>query len=110
MAPLWEMPQNKVLDLVEQYNIEAIIVKTAFVGLDDSHLGKTTKELRPVFRKLAQEMGFNECGEGGEFESIVLDCPLMKHKRVELINPVFAKHGRDCWLLKCSGAKTVDKN
>jgi diphthine-ammonia ligase len=109
MAPLWEMPQDKVLDLVEEFGLQAILVKTAFVGLDDTHLGRTTKELRPVFRKLAKELGFNECGEGGEFESIVLDCPLMKHKRVELVESRAEKHGRDCWLLKCASVRLVDK-
>ena len=110
MAPLWLMPQSKVLDLVEQFNIHAVLVKTAFVGLDERHIGKTTKELRPVFEKLAKELGFNECGEGGEFESIVLDCPLMKNRRVELIDPKPVKHSRDCWLLKCSSAEAVPKS
>jgi len=109
MAPLWEMPQSQVLDFVEEKGLTAILVKTAFVGLDDSHIGKTTRELRPVFRKLASTLGFNECGEGGEFESIVLDCPLFTRKRVELINPRAVKHSRDCWLLKCDGAHCVDK-
>jgi diphthine-ammonia ligase len=109
MAPLWEMPQDRVLDLVEENGLTAILVKTAFVGLDDRHLGKATSELRPVFRKLAKELGFNECGEGGEFESITLDCPLMRHRRVELIEPEMVKHGRDCWLLRCKGARTVPK-
>ena len=109
MAPLWEMPQDQVLDLVESKQLHAVLVKTAFVGLDDSHVGKSTKELRPVFRKLAQELGFNECGEGGEFESIVLDCPLFKQKRVQLVNPRAVKHSRDCWLLKCDGAVCIDK-
>ena len=102
------MPQSQVLDLVEQNGITAVIAKTAFVGLTDAHIGKSTAELRPVFRKLATEMGFNECGEGGEFESIVLDAPLFK-KRLELINPRTAKHGRDCWLLVTDGATLVDK-
>lgn len=109
MAPLWLMPQERVLDLVEEYKIHAVLVKTAFVGLDDTHIGKTTQELRSVFRKLAKELGFNECGEGGEFESIVLDCPLMRNKRVELIGPKSVKHSRDCWLLKCDGAQAISK-
>ncbi len=109
LAPLWEMPQHEVLDLVEQKGLTAVLVKTAFVGLDDTHVGKTTEELRPVFRKLASTMGFNECGEGGEFESIVLDCPLFKHKKVELVNPRPVKHSRDCWLLKSDGAVCVAK-
>jgi diphthine-ammonia ligase len=109
MAPLWEMPQDRVLDLVEEKGLEAILVKTAFVGLDERHLGKLTSDLRPVFRKLRDELGFNECGEGGEFESITLNCPLFKNKRIELTNQTAIKHGRDCWLLRSEGTICVPK-
>lgn len=34
--------------------------------------------------KLQQQCGFNVCGEGGEFESAVFDCPLFKSQRIEL--------------------------
>ena len=36
-----------------------------------------------MFEKLKEQFDFNECGEGGEYESAVFDCPLFKTKRIE---------------------------
>ena len=65
------------------YPLDAIIIKVASYGLKIQHLGKTITELQPVFIKFKGECGMNVCGEGGEFESLVLDCPLFK-KRIVL--------------------------
>jgi diphthine-ammonia ligase len=56
----------------------AIVIKVASYGLKVNHLGKTIAELCPYFKKMKDECGMNVCGEGGEYESIVLDCPLFK--------------------------------
>lgn len=34
--------------------------------------------------KLEKKYGVHPCGEGGEYESFVLDCPLFK-KRIQLL-------------------------
>ena len=52
------------------------------MGLKEAHLGKSIAELQPIFSKLKEQFDFNECGEGGEYESAVFDCPLFKSKRV----------------------------
>jgi diphthine-ammonia ligase len=33
-----------------------------------------------LFLKFYEEFGFNVCGEGGEYETVTLDCPLFKKK------------------------------
>ena len=46
-------------------------------------LGKSIAELQPVFQKNHADFDFHICGEGGEFETVTLDCPLYK-KRIEI--------------------------
>ena len=60
----------------------AQIVKVCSMGLEPQHLGKTIAELHPLFHKLKDQFGFNVCGEGGEYESAVFDCPLFKTKKI----------------------------
>lgn len=52
------------------------------MGLEPKHLGKTISELQPYFLELKDSFGFNVCGEGGEYESAVFDCPLFKTKHI----------------------------
>ena len=65
--------------------IHAILVKVAALGLEpDRHLGRTLAQMEPLLRRLSARFGCNVCGEGGEYESLVLDCPLFKHGRIVL--------------------------
>ncbi len=45
-------------------------------------MGKTLNEMRPYLKELEEKYGCNVCGEGGEYESLTLDCPLFKQKRI----------------------------
>jgi len=62
--------------------VEAIIIKVASMGLKVNMLGKTIGELNPVFDRLNKEMELHICGEGGEYETLTLDCPLFRKKIV----------------------------
>ena len=55
------------------------IIKVCSLGLDRSHLLKSVRELVPYFGKIHSKFGFNVCGEGGEYESFVLDSPIYKN-------------------------------
>lgn len=45
----------------------------------------------------------NVCGEGGEYESLTLDCPLFKKRIVMYV------HSRvDAWQLRCSKVSAAD--
>lgn len=65
--------------------IDGRIVKVACMGLKKAHLGKSITELQSIFSKLKDQFDFNECGEGGEYESAVFDCPLFKNQRIQCV-------------------------
>lgn len=57
------------------------------MGLDPKkHCGKELKDLQIKFESLKVTSHLNVCGEGGEYETIVLDCPLYRHSIILYIN------------------------
>ena len=99
LAPLWQLAQPLVLDLIERTQIDARLIKVATLGLDDSHLGQSTTELRHHLRRIAAKFGVHEAGEGGEFESFVFAAPGILRRRLELTNPRVIRHAAEVWLL-----------
>ncbi|KAE9554604.1 hypothetical protein FO519_002164 [Halicephalobus sp. NKZ332] len=77
---LWKRDQEELLQEMFDNGIEAITVKVASCGMGESHLGKSLKELFPTLKKLHEKYEANICGEGGEYESLVLNCPLYREK------------------------------
>ena len=67
-----------------QSGLVARVIKTATMGLDRRHIGKTLNELQPYLLKIATLYGCNPCGEGGEYETFTVDCPLFQY-RIELL-------------------------
>ena len=64
-------------------NFDAIFVKVAGAGLEPhKHLNKSISQLYPTLLRLNERFGLDMCGEGGEYETIVLDCPLFKKRIV----------------------------
>ncbi|KAL8247462.1 hypothetical protein R6Q59_008678 [Mikania micrantha] len=85
LAYLWKLDQSLLLQQMIESGIVAITVKVAAIGLDPSkHLGKEMSQLRPHLLKLNELFGSNICGEGGEYETLTLDCPLFKYARIVL--------------------------
>ena len=52
------------------------------MGLSSDYLGKTISEMKCEFSELHAKYDLNVCGEGGEYESAVFDCPLFKTHRI----------------------------
>ncbi|CAI4222481.1 unnamed protein product [Auanema sp. JU1783] len=77
---LWEREQKELLHEMIEGKVEAIILKVAAVGLNSSHLGLSLAQIEPTLLKLNDKFGVHPCGEGGEYETFVLDCPLFKRK------------------------------
>ena len=82
---LWRSgTQRELLECMLKDGIEAVLVKVASPPglMPRKHLNKTLGQLYygGVFDKLKKRFDFHICGEGGEYESLVLDCPLFKKK------------------------------
>eukprot|EP01017_Pseudomicrothorax_dubius_P001797 TRINITY_DN0_c6552_g1_i1.p1 TRINITY_DN0_c6552_g1~~TRINITY_DN0_c6552_g1_i1.p1 ORF type:complete len:154 (+),score=54.91 TRINITY_DN0_c6552_g1_i1:2-463(+) len=96
LAYLWGREQIELLTDMIDSGLDAIIIKTAVIGLDPTkHLGKSIKELYPHFLDINKKYGMNVCGEGGEFESLVLDCPLYKKNRIRINKATIQEHSKD---------------
>lgn len=82
---LWRKgPQSDLLDEMLNARIHAVLVKTAAPPglLPRKHLGKSLSEVRSLLDILHEKYQLHVCGEGGEYETLVLDCPLFKKRLV----------------------------
>ena len=82
LAYLWENDQPTLLNKMIEDNMNSILIKVCVIGLDKIDLMKSLKEMKNKLMKLKDEYGINVCGEGGEYETITLDCPIYKKKIV----------------------------
>lgn len=80
ITPLWHVEQEQYMDkLISEFKVK--IVAVAADGLEDSWIGRIlTKDNLAKLKELSRKYRFNLSGEGGEYESFVLDCPLFKGK------------------------------
>ena len=62
--------------------IDAILIKTATIGLNKIDIGKSIIQLHSKLIKSESLYGCNPCGEGGEYETFTLDAPLYKKRIV----------------------------
>ncbi|KAF8630333.1 hypothetical protein AX15_002983 [Amanita polypyramis BW_CC] len=77
---LWQRNQGLLFTEMIEAGMEAIIIKIAGIGLTVNHLGKSLAQMQLTLFRLNELYGSHICGEGGEYETLVLDCPLFKHK------------------------------
>lgn len=82
LAYLWEREQDQLLQDMIDNNFRAILIKVACMGLTKQHVGMSISEMQPHLRKIHSDYNCNICGEGGEYETLVLDCPLYKKQLV----------------------------
>eukprot|EP00466_Bigelowiella_natans_P015110 jgi/Bigna1/33495/e_gw1.2.107.1 len=80
LAYLWQRDQSDLLrEMVFDAGIDAVLVKVASMGLNPhKHLGKSLKDLYPFLTGEFKDMGCHPCGEGGEYETLTLDCPFFR--------------------------------
>ncbi|ARS89145.1 diphthine--ammonia ligase [Natrarchaeobaculum aegyptiacum] len=83
-APLWQEDPRELADAMLEAGFEIVIVQVAAYGLDESWLGRTLdREAIVELEALNDEYGVHILGEGGEFETLVVDGPHMD-RRIEL--------------------------
>lgn len=92
LAYLWHREQVGLLDEMISSNINAVLIKIAAYGLCEKHLGKSISELRNEIVSLSKKYQLNPCGEGGEYESLTLDCPLYKCGKLKLVSSKVVIH------------------
>ncbi|MDI6738610.1 MAG: diphthine--ammonia ligase [Nanoarchaeota archaeon] len=82
-SPLWHKSQEEELRELIREGFEFILTAVAADGLDKSWLGKTITE-KDVDKlvELNKKTSLNIAGEGGEFESLVLNAPFFKKRIV----------------------------
>jgi len=80
-SPLWQKDQEDVMRSLIRDGFVFILTSVAAEGLDASWLGREITE-RDVERlvELRRSHGINVAGEGGEFESLILNSPLFTRK------------------------------
>tara|TARA_Y100000310_G_scaffold343429_1_gene450999 strand:+ start:183 stop:2240 length:2058 start_codon:yes stop_codon:yes gene_type:complete len=79
--PLWHINQEEYLKELIKANFNIIITQIAADGLDKSWLGKAINQATlQDLKKVHKINKIHLTGEGGEFETLVLDCPLFTKK------------------------------
>ncbi|WP_049922827.1 diphthine--ammonia ligase [Halopiger djelfimassiliensis] len=80
-APLWQEDPRELADAMLTAGFEIEIIQVAAHGLDDSWLGRTIdREALADLEALHEEYGVHVLGEGGEFETLVIDGPHMERR------------------------------
>lgn len=88
LAYLWRQPQGTMLEIMCAARVDAVLVKVAAMGLNPRRdLGRSLADMRPTLYKIEREYGSHCCGEGGEFETLTLDCPLFRRGRLHITTP-----------------------
>lgn len=81
LSPLWHSDLEKMLKEEIGLGFEIIITGVASEGLDKSWLGKKINfDVIEKLKELNKKFGINIGAEGGEFETLVLDCPIFRKK------------------------------
>ena len=119
-SPLWHINQETEMRLVVS-NFGVIFTGISAYGLDKSWLGRTitmedVDRLVALNRKLSKYGdqtspavgGLNIAGEGGEFESLVLDGPIFK-KRVVIVESEIIEDDANTARLIVNEAEVVEK-
>lgn len=104
-APLWGKEPEKLLREMITEGFEIIFTSVSADGLGKEWLGrKLDHKAVDELVELNKERGINVSGEGGEYETAVLACPLFK-KRIEVKSVVEWKG--DCGRLKIVKASLI---
>ncbi|MBA3064124.1 diphthine--ammonia ligase [Candidatus Woesearchaeota archaeon] len=84
ITPLWGMDEEQYLKDLIDAKFKIIITGIAADGLNKSWLGrKIDNNCITDLKKLHEKNKIHIAGEGGEYETFVLDCPLFK-KKIEI--------------------------
>ncbi|MDO5852320.1 MAG: TIGR00289 family protein [Methanobacteriaceae archaeon] len=79
ISPLWHKDPEEYMNELIDNKFKVMIVSTAAMGLDEKWLGKVIeKDSINQLKELNKKYGVHMAFEGGEAETLVLDCPIYK--------------------------------
>ena len=95
--PLWHKDEIAYLQELIDAKFKVIITGIAAYPLGKSWLGRQIdKKFIQDAKMLKEKYKIHPAGEGGEFETLVLDCPLFKHE-LKVKNHKDIKEGENAW-------------
>ncbi|MBW2965263.1 diphthine--ammonia ligase [Candidatus Woesearchaeota archaeon] len=108
-SPLWHMDQEKEMRQLISEGFEFVFSSVAAEGLDKSWLGRriTAADVDKLVL-LKKKVGLNVAGEGGEFESLVLDGPCFR-RRIEITDSLVVEENEVTARFAVKKAKLVNK-
>jgi diphthine-ammonia ligase len=81
ITPLWHMHSSEYMHELLNKKFHIKIVSVSAMGLNKDWLGRSLDENSlTILESLSKKYGFNLTFEGGEAETLVVDCPLFKKK------------------------------
>ncbi|MBU4308758.1 MAG: diphthine--ammonia ligase [Nanoarchaeota archaeon] len=96
--PLWQKDELKYLNELIKNKFEVIIIAVAAYPLDKTWLGKKiNKNFIQEVTELKEKYKIHPAGEGGEFETFVLNCPLFQ-KSLKIKSFKDFKKGEHAWI------------
>lgn len=82
-APLWRQDPRQLVRDYLQAGLRIVFSSVSADGLDRTWLGRAWDEAAVAdLLRLADTRGVHPCGEGGEFETLVLDAPFFRKRIV----------------------------
>ena len=81
VAPLWNVEPSQYMYRLLDNNFNIKIVGVSAMGLDKHWLGRSLDRV-PIcqLEYFSKKFGFNLTFEGGEAETLVVDCPIFRKK------------------------------
>jgi diphthine-ammonia ligase len=109
VAPLWHQDPLEIMNELIRLKFKVILVGVYAYGLDQTWLGReiNTETLEKLV-ELNAKFQISLVGEGGEYESLVLDAPIYK-KRLEIVEAE-ANYENNSGVLAITKVRLVDKD
>ena len=85
IMPLWHEDEWSILREIVNLEYEVVITGVSAYGFDENWLGeKINKKTVTALAKLNRQYGVSPVGEGGEYETLVIDAPFFK-KMIKIV-------------------------
>lgn len=108
ISPIWKLDPSILLDKLIKEDFEVIITSVSAAGLDKDWLGKKlNNKTIAELKKLREKFGIHIAGEGGEYETTVLNAPFFKKRIVIEETENYWKNDRGYFEIK--SAKLIEK-